>query len=279
MVMIAKQKKKVPGSASGAGVRQKRRGLVYGWELRQNVAWTWVLPLLVIAGSFLSTWLGYQADLQAAAPVINDVHQRIHAILDYINPLRNTLELLLPILSVFLVTDLLLKEWRRGTLMLLATRRSLLWFLAVRFGYLLGYLLVITLGAILLSWWLTPQPLTDLSVGVWLWQTLLTIMAPTLLLMALGMLVAHLSVNISAGYVLPACCWLANWLYALQMQQTHATSAILSYLLFGWSDQNLTPQPEAWFAGKVLLCFLALLLLALQPLLLRRITLQQKVVE
>jgi len=172
--------------------------------------------------------------------------------------------------------DLLIKEWRRNTLALLATRKPLLWFLAIRFGYLLGYLLLLNIAAILFSWWMTPHPPTNLTMWPWIWQTLLTIMAPTLLLMSLGLLIAHLSVNATAGYILPACCWLANWLYALQVEQSHQLSPILSYLLFGWSDQNLTPHPEAWFAGKIILCILGMLLLSLQPMILLRITLQHK---
>ncbi|MGH2509465.1 MAG: hypothetical protein ACRDHZ_18970, partial [Ktedonobacteraceae bacterium] len=240
---------------------------------------TWVVPLLVIAGSFLLSWSNYLAELHAPTLSIAGIHQPIKAVLDYAGPLRTTLELLLPILSVFLVTDLLLKEWRHGTLALLATRRSLLWFLAVRFGYLLGYVLLITVGAILLSWWLTPVPQTELSMGVWFWQALLTVMAPTLLLMALGLLMAHLTVNTIASYVLPACCWLANWLFALQVEQMHTTSVVLSYLLFGWSDKNLTPYPDAWLAGKVYLCVLAILLLVVQPWLLQRVALQHKDAE
>ncbi len=161
----------------------------------------------------------------------------------------------------------------------MASRKSLLWFLVVRFGYLLGYLLLINVGAILLSWWLTPNSPTGTNMGLWFWQTLLTVMAPTLLLIALGLLVAHLTVSTIAGYVLPACCWLANWLYALQVEQTHTTSAVLSYLLFGWSDKNLTPYPDAWLAGKAVLCGLAVLLLAIQPLLLQRVALQPKEAE
>ncbi|HLI69645.1 MAG TPA: hypothetical protein VKV19_07790 [Ktedonobacteraceae bacterium] len=256
-----------------------RRGSAYGWEMRQSFAWIWFLPLLAVAGSLLFTWFIYWLESHSQAPGVNTIHHKVVIVLDYIHPLRNTLELLLPILSVFLATDLLLKEWRRGTLMLLTTRQSLLWFLVVRSGYLIGYLTLVTGGAILLSWWLTPNLPSSLNMGVWLWQTLLTVMAPTLFLMALGLLVAHLSVNSIAGYVLPACCWLANWLYALQVEQAHTQSSILSYLLFGWSDKDLTPYPDAWLPGKILLCLAAALLLTVQPLLLRKMALQRKDVE
>lgn len=259
--------------------KRQRRGGAFLWELRQTLTWTWIAPLLVIAGSFVFSWLSYMTALHELAPPVDGLHPRIKIVLDYTDPLRTTLELLLPIVSVFLATDILLKEWRRGTLAMLATRRSLLWFFTVRFGYLLSYVLVITVGGLLLSWWFTPVPQTDLSMGVWFWQALLTVMAPTVLLMALGLLVAHLAVNTIASYIVPACGWLANWLFALQVEQGHSTSAVLSYLLFGWSDKNLTPDPDAWLAGKVWLYVLALLLLAVQPWLLQRVALQHKDAE
>lgn len=277
--MIVERETKTHRSPVKSSIHRGRRGSALAWELRQTFTWTWFLPLLVIGGSLLFSWLDYQANLRAPAPPLNGAAHRITVVLDYIHPLRDTLELLLPILSVFLATDLLIKEWRRRTLMLLATRKSLLWFLAVRFHYLLGYLLLLCVGAILLSWWLTPYPQPDLSMGMWLWQTLLTVMAPTLFLMALGLLMAHLSVNTIAGYVLPACCWLANWLYALQLEQAHEKNPILSYLLFGWSDKDLTPQPDAWLPGKILLSILAAFLMAVQPWLLQRGSLQHKETE
>lgn len=278
-MMVQEQARKAYRPEFKTDRRRRRSGHAFAWELRQAVTWTWILPLLVVVGIFLFTWWAYQTDLHALAPTINAAHRRIKVVLDYIDPLRNTLELLLPILSVFLATDLLIKEWRRGTLAFLATRKPLPWFLAIRFVYLLGYLLLLNVAAILLSWWMTPQPLTDLSMDEWLWQTLLTIMASTLLLMTLALLTAHLSVSSVAGYVLPACCWLANWLYALQVEQSHTTSAALSYLLFGWSDQNLTPHPEAWLAGKIILCIVAVPLLAIQPWLLRRVALRHRDAE
>lgn len=277
--MIVEQREKAQQSPLETDRHEGQRSNALAWELRRTFTWTWFLPLLVMGGSFLFSWLGYQADLHAPAPPLNGAAYRVKAVLDYIHPLRNTLELLMPILSVLLAADLLIKEWRQRTLMLLATRKSLLWYLVVRFCYLLGYLLLLNVGAILLSWWLTPSPETSLSMGVWLWQTLLTVMAPTLFLMALGLLVVHLLVNPIAGYVLPACCWLANWLYALQLEQAHEMSATLSYLLFGWSDKALTPQPDAWLPGKILLSVLAALLLAPQPWLLQRVALRHKEAE
>lgn len=260
--------------------RQRRlRSSAFLWELRRTWTWLWLVPLLIIVGSFLVSWSNYQAELHVPVFSVAGVPQRIKAILDYAGPLRTTLELLLPIVSVFLVTDILLKEWRRGTLALLATRRSMLWFFALRFGCLLGYVLLLNVGAILLSWWLTPIPQTNLDMWTWFWQTLLTIMAPTLLLMALGLLVAHLAVNTIASYIVPACAWLANWLFAIQVEQAHTTNAVLSYLLFGWSDKNLTPFPDAWLPGKVYLCIVAILLLVIQPWLLQRVSLQRKDAE
>ncbi|HEU5379773.1 MAG TPA: hypothetical protein VFV38_30485 [Ktedonobacteraceae bacterium] len=255
------------------------RSNAFAWELRQTCTWIWILLLPIIVGSFLSTWNSYLVDLHAQTLLLANTHQKIKVMLDYTEPVRNTLELLLPIFSVFLSTDLLVKEWRRGTLAFIAARKPLFWFLAVRFGYLLGYLLLISTGAILLSWWLTPNPPMSVSLGAWLWQTLLTVMAPTLFLMALGLLVAHFAVNMTAGYILPACCWLANWLFALQVENAHSLNPVLSYLLFGWSDKDLTPDSDAWLSGKILLVILAVLLLSVQPLLLRKIALQHKEAE
>jgi hypothetical protein len=255
---------------------QTQKGSAYKWEIRQSFVWTWLLPLLIIAGSLVSTWFIYWLESHSQAPTLHTMHSGSVIVLDYIDPLRNTLEFLLPIASIFLATDLLLKEWHRGIVLFLATRRSLLWFLMVRCGYLIIYLTLIVSGAILCSWWLTPSEPSSLSMGTWFWQTLLTIMAPTLCLVALGLLVAHSTGSMIAGYIVPACCWLANWLYALQVEQAHALSPILSYLLFGWSNKDLTPYPDAWLPGKTMLCLIAILLLAVQPLLLRNMSFQRQ---
>jgi len=279
-VTIREQKNKAQQPPFQVAARQRQSGgNTFGWELRQTMAWTWILPLFVIVGSLVFSWFSYTAEIHRQSDLLHNAAQKVASVLDYTATLRDTLELVFPLLGVLMATDVIVKEWRRGTLPLLATRKPILWFLVIRFGYLLSYLLLTTMGAILLSWWLTPHPQTNLSIGVWLWQTLLTILAPTLLLIAIGLLVAHLSVNTIAGYVLPACCWLANWSFAQQVEQAHTTNALLSYLLFGWSEKDLTPQPDAWFTGKVLLCVLAVLLLAIQPLIVLRVALQHKPAE
>jgi hypothetical protein len=258
----------------------------YLWEMRMLVTWSVWLPLLTIAGIFLFTWVTYFRNMDSYMKLVvsGDLmsHQK-QPILDYVTPLRTILEIVLPLLGFLQIHDILLREWRRGTIAILAVRRSLQWYFAVRLAGVVGYLFFLVAVSFLLSWWMTPQDtlqhIETTDFGNWFWQAWLTVIAPTIFIMALGLCISHLTANTLAGIVLPAACLLANWLFALQVQQSNQTNLLISYLFFSWSEQGLSPQPEAWFNGKLLLCAMALFLFGCQIVLLKRMAIQQKSAE
>lgn len=261
--------------------------LAYLWELRQLFTWAAWLLLVVIAGIFLFVWgmysqemASYQQFLTSGDLADSPVHKPV---LDFVTFVLTALEVLLPLLGVLLVHDILLRDWRRGTITILVARRSLSWYFAVRLGGIVVSLMLLTALALLLSWWWTPHDvllrLGDTDLSSWFWPSWLIVLASTLFLMALGLATSHLTANTLVGIILPAACLLANLLFAVQVQQSGQTNLLLSYLLFGWSEQSLSPQPAAWLTGKIVLCVLALCLFGLQVVLLRRLTIQQKSAE
>ena len=277
----------LPSQAERESRNRKLAFRAYLWEMRMLATWTVWLPFLAIAGIFLFTWVLYSVQMDSYTKMIvpgNLMDYRIHKpVLDYVTSLRTVLEILLPLLGLLQIHDILLREWRRGTIAFLTARRPLQWYFVVRLGGVLGYLFFLVAAGFLLSWWMTPQNalqhIEATNLGDWFWQAWLTVIAPTIFIMALGLCVSHLVTNTLAGIILPAACLLANWLFALQVQQSNQTNLMISYLFFGWSEQGLSPQPETWFNGKLLLCAMALLLLGCQTVLLKRMTIQQKSAE
>lgn len=267
--------------------RRKHALRAYLWEMRLLATWAAWLPLLAIAGTFLLTWVIYSLEMESymRLGVSGNLSDRlIHKpVLDYATSLRTVLEILLPLLGLLQIHDILLREWRRGTIAILVARRPLQWYFAVRLGAVVGYLFFLVAAGLLLSWWMTPQDalqhMKATNLGIWFWQAWLTVIAPTIFSMTLGLCLSHLVANALAGIILPAACLLANWLFALQVQQSNQTNWMISYLFFGWSEQDLSPQPETWFTGKLLLCAGALFLLGCQIALLKRMTIQQKSAE
>jgi hypothetical protein len=266
---------------------QKQAFRAYLWEMRMLATWTIWLPFLTIAGILLFTWVTYSLEMDSYTKLIisggPSNHQIYKPVLDYVTPLRTVLEILLPLLGLVQIHDILLREWRRDTIAILVARRPLQWYFAVRLGGVIGYLFCLVATSLLLSWWITPQNTLQhigaTNLGNWFWQAWLTAIAPTIFIMALGLCVCHLVANTLAGIILPATCLLANWLFALQVQQSNQTNLLISYLFFGWSEQELSTQPEAWFYGKLLLCAIALFLLGCQVVLLKKMTIQQKSAE
>lgn len=279
--------KTIPQQEEGEPGHQKKRARAYLWELRMLASWTMMLPLLLLAGSVLLTWVLYSlalaSYLKVSAAGYASSFMAHKPTLDYTSYMRVLLELLLPLLSLMQVHDVLIREWRRNTIAILTTRRSLYWFFVVRMAGILWYLFLVVALGLVVSWWMTPQEtlrhLQESNLGAWFWQAWLTAIAPTIFMMALGLFVCHLTGNTLAGIILPAACLLANCLFALQIQQSNQTNLLISYLFFGWSEQALSSQPDAWLNGKVLLCVIALCLFACQIQLLKRMTIQQKTTE
>jgi hypothetical protein len=235
------------------------------WEGRRGLSWLWLLPLLIIIGTFVMTWYVYTQTVKTQILMeANGIHRPTTAILDYANGLRNDLELLMPLICIFLVAGLIAHEWRSGTLAHLVVRKALVWFLAVRLTYVFIYLLLLVVSAILISWWMTPHPPAPGDLWLWTWQTAVVIFAPTLLLCSLSLLSTHILTNLIAGYIIPSSLWLGNWLFANAVIQSRGKNDLLLYLLFGWNDHLYTHFPDNWLAGKWLLLALALIIFACQ---------------
>ena len=249
----------------------KKRWINLLWEGRWTISWTWLLVVIIAPCSFYIAYQQYQSALfHAQAMKSEGMGSPPPAMLDYGSALRNDLERFLPLICIVLVTGLLAQEWQRGTLLQLAMRKPLSWFLFVRLTYVLLYLSGLVFILALISWNISPDHIDGLAMWLWIWQTMLITLAPTLLLAAIGLLTAHLSVNLVTGYIVPATLWLANWLLSISIQQGHTQNDILSFLLFGWNDRMLTDTPDNWLAGKCTLCALALVLFLCQLPLLRQ---------
>lgn len=241
------------------------------WEGRQAISWAWLLPLPIVAISFYISKLDYNSALVAQQIAKEEGSTDLKpAILDFTTHFRGDLEHFLPLISIILVVGLIAQDWSRGTLAQLVTRKPLSWFLFARLGYVLLYLLLLELAGGLASWGLTPKPPIDIDMWQWIWQTLLIVLAPTLLTSATGLLIAHISLSRIAGYITPAVLWLANWFFTASVAQRQDKQNILSFFLFGWSDRDLTYVPANWLIGKWILCGLAILLLGCQLPLLRQ---------
>jgi hypothetical protein len=252
-----------------ATIQKGRSWYALLWEGRRVISWLWLLPLLIIIGTFVMTWYIYtqavKTQLLMEANGIQGTHsQTTTIVLDYASGLRGDLELLMPLLGIFLVAGLIAHEWKSGTLAHLVIRKTLIWFLAVRLTYVLAYLLLLVVSAILISWWMTPHPPSSGDLWLWTWQTVVVIFAPTLFVCSISLLSTHLFTNLIAGYIIPSSLWLGNWLFANAVIQSGGKNNLLLYLLFGWNDHIYTYLPDNWLTGKWLLLVLALILLSCQ---------------
>lgn len=179
--------------------------------------------------------------------------------------LRTILELGLPPLGVFLSAPLLEREWAQGTLATLALRAPLMQVLLLRLLFSLAFLLGVASAVTLSSLVACPYaPDGDGSVR-WLAGSLLAASAPTLLLIAVALLVTHALGSVVSGYLVAIAVWLAS---LVGTQALPPTSGWRALLLFGWT---FPPPPGGvnWAWGKIILLSCALLLLAGQAPLLR----------
>lgn len=180
--------------------------------------------------------------------------------------MRSVLELGLPMVGVFLVVPLLSTEWEQGTLVQLALRKPIVIVLLLRLLFALGYLTIVTVAATLISLRATSPWLMPDGNGVvqWIAIVLLTAMAPTLLLAMLSLLVTHGLVSAASGYLFAVGYWFVN----LITESIVLMSRLRPFLLFGWTF-SVGSGPYDWLLGKVVLCIVAGMLLALQVPLLR----------
>jgi hypothetical protein len=230
-----------------AATRRRRRPLArLGWELRLGLSWAWALPPA-----------GVVAVLVAMARSGTPLPDRPPG-------MRTMLEIGLPPLSLPLIVPLLAAEWEQRTVGLLALRSRLVGVLFRRLALVFAYLFVVVEAAGLASLVHAGPPAPG-EPARWVAQSLLIALAPALLLGALALLVTHLTVSATAGYLVAVGCWLANLVAAVGPP----FARLRLYLLFSWTFSAGAGQPD-WVAGKLLLLVAAGMLLALQAPLLRR---------
>ncbi len=229
------------------------------FELRQSISWSWLLPIVLILGSFGITRM---------MPVPSGMTP------DYATNVRSYLEWGLPLAGIFLTVHLLAQEWMQGTLAQLALRQPLICILSIRLCLVFIYLGGCTILATFLSLSITALP-TDIQNNSWRWifETGLTILPSTFAICTLALLVAHLMVSNIAGYILGIVVWLVNFMIPTFLGIMHVPRedrGFLIYLLFGWNDRMLTAFPQDWWHGKLFLLLIASLLLICQIIVLKR---------
>lgn len=193
--------------------------------------------------------------------------------------MRKAIEIGLPLVGVFLTVPLLEKEWTQGTLTQLALRKPLIGVLLLRLFLVLIYLVLIVIGATLASPGNTHSFLDSGGTIQWIGAVVLTASAPTLLLVALALLVTHTTISATSGYLVALSLWLANLILAIILLSTGGNSRFLSFGLFGWTFTS-NPNQSDWLVGKICLLIIATILLVTEfPLLHNEIRLVRNTVE
>jgi hypothetical protein len=261
-------------AVSQMGKRKKWQWIERWFELRWTFSWAWLLPISIVLVSLLLT----RVTFHQAGPVLPSSSESSGPLLssslnatapDYASSLRDDLERFLPLVGLLLTVSLVGQEWRWGTLVQVALRKPLRWLLLERLLYVLLYIALVTVIAVLVSVSMTKHPPGN-GYLLWTWDTLLIVFPPTLLLIAVGLLLAHSTVNTIAGYMVPVSTWLANIIFAQVVVNVGNKNDALLYTLFGWSYRSSTFHPDDWLPGKLLLLLVALFLLLVQFPLLRQ---------
>lgn len=224
----------------------RRRGSL---EVRAIWTWIWLLPAVGVVLALVDVAL-------SAEPA--------HA---HLLSLRTMLEVGMPLGGLLLGAPLLEREWTQGTIAQVALRTPLGVLLAVRVLLALGYITCLTAAAAGVGMVLSPLPHTPETASGWQWvgSALLATLAPTVVLMALALLVTHATVSSIPGYVAGFCAWLGSFVAAQVLPQS---APVRDFLLFGWSYPPF-PDHIGWMVGKAVQLLGALLLFAPQVVLLR----------
>lgn len=256
-------------------------------ELQRSINWTWLLPFVIVALSILlsrsttpppnTTGAGGQHNASSETTKTAHKPERTASTPDYASNLRSDFELYIPLVSVFLAVPPLAREWQHGTIAPLALRKSLLRILLERLGAVLLYLLIVVFVTATVSLLVTIQPPDNGAVGVWLWDILRTVGPTTLFCTASALLVAILTVNAAAGYVVAVGLWGINFFCLELLTLQHGSAGdILLYSFNGWRAHDQITHPDQWWIGKIIwlvagvLCLLgALMLLRYEARLLR----------
>lgn len=215
------------------------------FELRLCLSWTWVLPVIGVAAVLVV--MGVSKTPLPEHPLI----------------IREALELGLPLIGVFLVVPLLEKEWTQGTLTQLALREPLIRILLLRLFLVVAYLVLIVIVAVFVSLNSTHLVLDIGGTIKWVSASLLTAIAPTLILAALALFVTHMTISALSGYLVALSTWLVNLIIAIISLTTDGSSSLLSFGLFGWTFPS-NPSHSNWLVGKICLLTVAVLLLIVQ---------------
>jgi hypothetical protein len=254
------------------------------FKLRRVLSWAWLVPLLIIILSLGHSWLTYvppqhlvgqshsasnSGNLEGDSsthPKATQVQPRTASTPDYASDLRDTEEIFFPLAGVLLSITLLEQEWKQGTIVQLALRRSLRKVLYQRLGIVVSYLIALCMVGAVVTLLFTIQPPDQGNFFQWIWDMLLTAVPSMLLLLALALLVAHLSKSVIAGYIVALSFWAANYWFVLSLQ---VGKILVPYTLFGWSNRTLAVVPDNWVWGKLIWFIVALLFLLAQFPLLR----------
>lgn len=267
-------KRRTTEATGPMGTRKKWQWIERWFELHWAFSWAWLLPIGIVLASFLLTRVTFHqpgpvlpSSSEGSGPLLSGSLEATAP--DYASALRGDLERFLPLAGLLLTVSLVGQEWRWGTLIQVALRKPLRWLLLERLLYVLIYIILVSVIAVLVSVAITSHP-PENSYLLWTWNTLLIVFPPTLLLIAVGLLLAHSTVNTVAGYMVPVSVWLANILFAQVVVNAGNKNDALLYTLFGWSYRSSTFHPDNWLPGKLLLLLVALLLLLVQFPLLRQ---------
>jgi hypothetical protein len=249
------------------------------FKLRRVVSWAWLVPWLIVICSLGHSFLTYvppqhqtmhshsasnNGGIEGSSvesPTKQQPEQRTANTPDYASDFRTAQEIFFPLVGILLTISLIAQEWKQGTIIQLALRRSLRKVFYQRLGIVCGYLFALSIICAAFTLLITIQPPDQGNIFQWLWDTLATVVPPTLLLLALALLVTHLTKSIVAGYIVAVSFWAVNNWFVLSLQ---IGKVLIPYTLFGWANRNLAVAPDNWVLGKLIWFMVALLLLLAQ---------------